>query len=188
MAPRAITWPRLVDAPGRDLEILAQGIRRRIDEKILARADDAGKGEKEAELLRHDPLHAIIFLRDDVDVIASEDEELNDATNDIRRRLRARMTDDPVQRRLHRTGGNLEWLEEIGADADRDNDRHQDDFAVFPPMRFPGDGRELVQFGVERFRLGLDPFGVLRAQGRVEGTDARQRPPSRSASGRMSRL
>ncbi len=86
-----------VDVPGPDLEILAQGIRRRIDEKILARADDAGKGEEEAKLLRHDPLHAVVFLRNDVDVIASEDEELNDATNDIRRRLRARMTDDPVQ-------------------------------------------------------------------------------------------
>ena len=41
-------------------------------------------------------------------------------------------------------------------------------------MRFPGDGSELVQFRVERFRLALDALGFLLAQGLVEGADARR--------------
>ena len=47
------------------------------------------------------------------------------------------MADDAVQRRLHRAGRNFERLDEIGADADRDDDRDQDDFDVFAPVQLP---------------------------------------------------
>ena len=76
-----------VDVSGQDFEILAQGIRRRIDEKFLSRPDDAGKGKKKAKLLRDDLEHAVVLLRDDVDVISSEDEEFYDLAENVRRRL-----------------------------------------------------------------------------------------------------
>ena len=51
------------------------------------------------------------------------------------RRLSHRTANDPVERRLHRAGWNLERLNEIGANADRDHDGHEDDFDVLAPDR-----------------------------------------------------
>ena len=62
-----------------------------------------------------------------------ENDELGRLPQNVRGRLLHGMTDDPVQGRLHRAGGDLEWLQEIRANADGDHDRDEDHFHVFPP-------------------------------------------------------
>ena len=78
------------------------------------------------------------------------------------------MPDDAVQRRLHRPGWNLERLQKVRTNSDRHHDRHQDHFAIFPPVRFPRDRRELVKPRIQLFCVDLDLFMIALPQCRLQ--------------------
>src|SRR5206468_10557538 len=67
----------VIAAAREHLEILLQGVRRRVNEaKILLLAADLRKGKEKRDFFRPDfPDHIAVHFRDDVNVIASEDEE-----------------------------------------------------------------------------------------------------------------
>ena len=110
--------------------------------------------------MREDLFDPVVLFRDHIDVVSAEHAELHHLLQDIRRQLGHRMTDDAIQSRLNRAGRNFEWLKEVGTNPDCDDDRHQNDFDILPPMRFPRHRGQLVQFAVERFRFGFDPVGL----------------------------
>src|SRR2546430_16963622 len=103
--------------------------------------DDSRSSEEEDILLTLNLQHFIVLLRYHIDVVAPADDELRNLLQDVRWRPRHRVTDDAVESGLHRTGRNFEWLEEIGPNSNRNDDRHEDDFHVLSPMRFPSDRR-----------------------------------------------
>src|SRR5207247_7676032 len=72
---------------GKDLEVLAKGVGRRIDEEILPLTDHPGKGKKEGKLFQKNLGDLIVFSGNDIDVVASQDNELSDLAEDVRRRL-----------------------------------------------------------------------------------------------------
>src|SRR5437660_389554 len=78
--------------------------------KMLALARDLRKRKKEKNFLRLDLSDLVLAIGDNVDVIATQHNELRDSLQNIRRQPAAGMTDDSIQCRLHRTGGNLERL------------------------------------------------------------------------------
>ena len=84
------------------------------------------------------------------------------------------MTDDAVQRRLHRAGRNLERLQKIGANPDRHDDGDEDDFDVFPPVRFPC-GVSICAIYKASSCLRSVFIGLLRraAEGRLQPADLR---------------
>ena len=71
---------------------------------------EPGECEKEEEFFLLDLHDLIILARNDVDVIAPEDDELADLPQKIWRRCRGGMADDSIQGRLHRASRNLERL------------------------------------------------------------------------------
>src|SRR5436309_5945909 len=79
----------------------------------------------------------IILAGNNIDVVATPDDELANLPQKVRRGSRTRITNNPVQGRLHRTCWNLKWLQEIGANAHCHDNGHQNDFAILPPMRLP---------------------------------------------------
>ena len=123
----------MIGVAGIDLEILPQNFRRRVDREGLVIALDARESEEKEKLPRSHILDRVLLSRDDVDVVAAEDDEIDDLFEKVRRRRGRGLTDDAVERRLHRAGRDFEGLDEIGADADRDHDRDQDHFDVLAP-------------------------------------------------------
>src|SRR5437764_6766624 len=119
---------------------------------MLVLADDARPGEEKEKLLLLDLQDLIVFLRHYIDVIASAKNELRHLLQQIRRWRGHGPADNSVERRLHRAGWNLERLQKIRADPDRDDDCDQNDFDILAPVRFPGDRRQLVQFGIKFLR------------------------------------
>ena len=77
------------------------------------------------------------------------------------------MADNSVERRLHRSGRNLKRLQKIGADTDRDDDGDENNFAVFPPMRFPIYRRLRSQQGIQLFARFADRPLVTLSDGGV---------------------
>ena len=123
-------------------------------------ADQPRKREKEK---RFGWLHfqeLVLLARNDVNVISPEHDVLRDLSQKGWRRLGARVTNDSVQRRLHRPGRDLERLQEIGANSDGDDDCDKNNFDIFTPVRFPSYWGELLHPGVERFGLGFDPLVI----------------------------
>ena len=193
----------LVLVEERHLEILLERLGRRVDEETLPLANDLRESEKERDLLRPELDDAIVFPRNDVDVIAAEHEKLGDLPDDIRlagiRRIACQipailaffigvllldrdlifireegsMPNDAVQRRLHGTGRDFEWLEKIGADADRDHDRDQDHFYVLAPAGVAPCRHVFRIKIVETLGLLLDRFFVLVAQTLAQFLDLR---------------
>ena len=109
-------------------------------------------------------MNAIVLLRNHVDVVAAENEELRHLPHDVRRWLGHGMADDSIQGRLHRAGRNLEWLQKIRTNADRHDDGDENHFDVLAPRRFPRYRRELVQLGVELLRIRFDAVAIFLAQ------------------------
>ena len=163
----------VVTPAGKNVEIGPQGLGRRINQECLVLQDHARKREEEEKLFRGDLQNLVLLRGNNVDVIASAGDKIEGSPHQVRRRTFARITDNAVERRLHRARGNLEGLEKIGANSHGHDDGHKDDLAVFPPMRFPGDGRELVQMGVERFRAALDLCAIALMQGRLQAAHPR---------------
>ena len=63
----------MIPVARRNMKISSQRFRRRVDQKILMLANDAREGKEEQEFLRHDLYDLVVLLRNDVDVIATED-------------------------------------------------------------------------------------------------------------------
>ena len=118
---------------------------------------------KKRNFLRSDVFHRVVCLRDDVDVIAAQDDEIDDLFQKVRRGLVRGMADDTVERGLHRAGRNFERLEEIGANANRDHDGDEDDFDVLAPMRFPRYRREPVQRLIQCLGCAVNSLAVSSA-------------------------
>src|SRR5262245_56122581 len=94
-------------APGNDLtamtkparknvEILTERVGRGVHKKALPFTHQSRKSKKESDFPRHDLENLIVLARDDVDVIATEKNELGNLSQDIWRRFGSWMTNDPV--------------------------------------------------------------------------------------------
>src|SRR5262249_18101145 len=68
---------------GKDVEILMERVRRGVYENALPLADQSRKRKKERDLSRHNFKDLIIFARDDVDVIATQNNELCDLSQNV---------------------------------------------------------------------------------------------------------
>src|SRR6476619_4586341 len=135
----------MTNSAGKDIKILTKRVGRGVYKEILPLTYEPRKSKKEGHFLWHDLGNLVILSRNHVDVIATQKHEFHDLSQKIWLRLGARMTDNSVQRRLHRTGGNFERLKKIGANPHRDHDCDQNHFAVLSPMRFPGHRCEFVE-------------------------------------------
>ena len=65
------------------------------------------------------------------------------------------MADNAIQGWLHRPGRNLERLQKIGPDPDRDDHRNQNYFNVFTPRRILRRWHVLQMEGVQLFGRGF---------------------------------
>src|SRR6184192_3192581 len=79
----------------------------------------------------------IVRGRNYINVVATPDDELANLSQKVRPGSCARITNNPVQGRLHRACRNLKRLQEIRANAHCHNDGHQNHLAILPPMRLP---------------------------------------------------
>src|SRR5262249_26817703 len=128
----------------KDVKVLAKRFGRGVYEETLPLAYQSRKGKEEGYFLWHDLKNLVVLARNQVDVIATQKNEFDGLSQNIWRGLAARMTDNSVERRLHRAGRNFERLQKIGANPDGDHDRNQNHFAVFSPVRFPRHRCELM--------------------------------------------
>ena len=78
------------------------------------------------------------------------------------------MTNDPIERGLHRSSRDLERLQEVRADSDGHDNRDQNHFTILPPVRLPRYRHELVQFCVKLFGAGFDLVAISLAQRGLE--------------------
>src|SRR6266404_3211809 len=101
------------DPPRKNVKIMAERFWRRVNQKMLTLASEPGECKKKEKFSLIELYDLVILLRDNVDIIAPEDDELADLPQKIRRRCHRRMTDDSIQGRLHRASRNLERLQEI---------------------------------------------------------------------------
>ena len=91
----------LIVSAGQHVKILPERFRCGVDEEALPFADDARKGKKERELPRNDLRDPILLRRDDVDVVAAEDEVFGDLPREVRRLLGRGMAYNAIESRLH---------------------------------------------------------------------------------------
>src|SRR5437588_10337773 len=104
----------MITHPRRDLEIIAQMIGRTVNPiECLVPAFDSRECEKEENLFLLNLQYFVLLLRDDVDIIAAAQNKFGDLSQNVRRLRGHRPPDNAVERRLHRTGRNFEWLQKI---------------------------------------------------------------------------
>src|SRR5437879_7778808 len=115
----------------------------------------------------------VVYPGNHVDVVAPANDELGDLLENIWRLRRHRPPDNAVEGRLHRTGRNFERLQEIGTNTDRNDDRDQNYFTIFPPVRLPRHRRALMQFCVQFFGSAFDLLTIALAQCGMQPADIR---------------
>ena len=81
---------------GKDVEILTKRVGRGVYEKALPLTHQSRKSKKEGYFLWHNLENLIVLTRHHVDVIATQNNEFDDLSQNIWRRLGARMTDNSV--------------------------------------------------------------------------------------------
>src|SRR4030095_9933102 len=150
---------------GKDVKILRKRVGWGVYEKTLSLTHQSRKSKKEGYFLRHNLENLVVLARNHVDVIATQKNKFDDLSQNIWRRLGARMTDNSVDGGLHRAGRNFEWLQKIAANPYRDHDRNQNHFAVFSPMRFPRYRCEFVERLIKSLRCAVNFLPVSRAHG-----------------------
>ena len=85
-----------ISPTGENVEIAIERLGWRVDKKILVLADQPGKREEEEKFFLLDFKNLIILTRGNVDVIATEDNELADLSQDVWRWRAAGLTNDPI--------------------------------------------------------------------------------------------
>jgi hypothetical protein len=133
------------NATWKNVEIMSERFGGSVYKEVLPLADQPRKSEKEEDFLWYNLKKLIVFTRDRVNVIATQNNELADLLQNVGSRFCAGVSNDSIQGRLHRAGGNFEWLQEIGANAYGYNNRHQNHLAILSPMRFPSHWSQPVQ-------------------------------------------
>jgi len=88
--------PAVTDATRKNVEIMTERLGGRVHEKVLSLADQSRKSKKEEDFFWRDFKDLIILTRDDVDVIATQNNELADLLQNIRRWVCTGMTDDSI--------------------------------------------------------------------------------------------
>ncbi len=83
------------------MKILLQRVRWSIDEMRPLVGGDARPGKEKKILLRRNLLDPLVLLSNDIDIVSTEHEELDDLFQDIRRGRVRWMPDNPVEGRLH---------------------------------------------------------------------------------------
>ena len=161
-----------VFAPGEDAEVAHEGVAGHEERVALVAANDVREGEKiqDGPLLQRD--HDIAFLRPQVEVVASAENEVEGAHGDVWRRGVGGDADDSEEGRLHGPGGDAEGLEEKRLHARRNHDGDKEDLDVLAEagvfQRRHGVADELVgggdlfgDFGpVALFHRGADLRGL----------------------------
>ena len=85
-----------ISPTGENVEITSERLGWRVDKKILVVADQPRKREEEEKFFLLDFKNLIILTRDNVDVIATEDNEFADLSQDVRRWRAAGLPNDPI--------------------------------------------------------------------------------------------
>src|SRR3984893_11626851 len=98
------------------MKIGSQCFRRCVNQKILMLASDAREGKEEEKFSGNDLDDLVVLLRNDIDVVTTEDKIFCNLSKNIWRGSCAGMADNSVERWLHRAGGNFKRLEKISAD------------------------------------------------------------------------
>ena len=156
------------------------------DDVKLAEDDVAGGEDRVAAVLAEDAgprevvelgflLQAhddVVLSGDGVDVGAAADGEVEGADEGIRRQGVGGRADHAVKRGLHGAGGDLEGLEEIGADAGGDDDGDEEDLDVFAPTGVVAGWGDLADDLVQLGDAGLHGVRLAVADGLLEGRDA----------------
>src|SRR5205807_2028805 len=90
----------------KNIEIVPQCFRRHVNQKLLVLTNETRESEEKEKLFLLYLQDLIVLARDDVDVISAAHHEFSDLLKKIRQRdcRFYFVTDDPVERRLHRTG------------------------------------------------------------------------------------
>src|SRR6266404_2979549 len=88
--------PAVTDATRHNVEIMTERFGRRVHEKVLSLADHSRKSKEEEGFFGRDFKNLIILTRDDVYVIATQNNELADLSQNIRRGVCTGMTDDSI--------------------------------------------------------------------------------------------
>src|SRR5690348_11601164 len=68
---------------GKNAEILAKRVRRRIYKKTLMLTYHARKGKKESHFLWYDLENLVVFVRNDIDVIPTANHKFNDLSHNV---------------------------------------------------------------------------------------------------------
>src|SRR6266540_114808 len=151
----------MINAARENVDIMTERVGRRIDKILLPLANQLLKGKEKEHFPWLDFKKLIILARNNVDVIATQDEELANLPQNVRRGSCARIANDSVQGWLHRACGNLKRLQEIGANAHGNNDRHQNHLAILSPMRLPGDRRQPVKCFIQRVGCAVYSLAIF---------------------------
>src|SRR5439155_14343980 len=110
----------------------SQLLRRTINPVFFVPTDDPRPGEEKEKLLTLNLQDLVVYPRNHLEVAAPANDELGDLLENIWRLRRHRPPDNAVEGRLHLTGRNFERLQEIGTNTDRNDDRDQNYFTIFP--------------------------------------------------------
>src|SRR6266404_2926610 len=86
----------VINATRKNVEIMTERVGWRIHEKVLPLTDHSRKSKKEEDFFWRDLENLIILTRDHVDVVATQNNEVADLSQNIGRRFCAGMTNDPV--------------------------------------------------------------------------------------------
>src|SRR4029077_7483699 len=140
----------MINAARENIEIMAERVGRRINKIFLPLADQLGKRKEKKHFLWLNFKQLIILAGNNVNVVATHDDEFANLSQNVRRWSCARITNNPVQGRLHKVCGNLRRLQEIGTTAHRHNNGHQNHLAILSPMRLPCHWRQSVKSFIQR--------------------------------------
>src|SRR6266446_5394710 len=86
----------VTDATRKNVEIMTERLGGRVHEKVLPLADQSRKSKKEEDFFWHNLKNLIVFMRNHVDVIATQNNELADLLQNVRHRFCTGMTDDSI--------------------------------------------------------------------------------------------
>src|SRR5207248_9026588 len=81
---------------GKDVETPTKRVGRRVHEKAFPLTHQSRKGKKKRYFLRHDLENLVVLARNDVNVVATLNDKLDDLLQDIWWRFCARMTDNSI--------------------------------------------------------------------------------------------
>ena len=169
-----------VDAEAVLAHVMRQRVRRGVDGIDAPAGTVDFRVVEEAETFGgHQLDHLVVHRGNHVDIGAAEPQTRAQFSQRTGGSLADRrgMPDDAVEGRLHRTGRNLEGLDEIGANGNRQHEGDQQHLAILPPAGLVVRRLQLAEALVQILDGRLHPLAVRRAavaRGRFQFVDLRR--------------